>query len=189
MKILPVLGVFLLSGVLSVEAFTEKELKMLRRDTEIESVRSMRVKSKDRQRSEMVEINTFRDQDQQTGFQLYALVEVTDREKESYLIEYRANQAEVDSEFTGEEYYELIIPNGEGGKLKVTAYAIQYGITDEEGTFVLLAEEYDDVDTIAELKERTAQVYPIETTMKHYHMYGNGNEEESIRSTLRNIYK
>ncbi|OUX37371.1 MAG: hypothetical protein CBE26_03490 [Kiritimatiellaceae bacterium TMED266] len=187
MKILPVLGVFLLSGVLSVEAFTEKELKMLQRDTKIEGVRSNSIKNKNRERSEILEINTSRDEDQQTGFQIYTLVEVTDKEKESYLIEYRANQAELDSEFTGEEYYELIIPNGEVGRLKVTAYAIQYGITDDEGSFTMLAEEFDDVESVDELKERTSTRFPEKVTMKHYHIFDSGGHEESIRSTLRNI--
>ena len=72
MKILPVLGVFLLSGVLSVEAFTEKELKMLQRDTKIEGVRSNSIKNKNRERSEILEINTSRDEDQQTGFQIWS---------------------------------------------------------------------------------------------------------------------
>jgi len=175
--------VFMASG-----GMDEKELKKLKKDTEIGSVRVSSVKNKDRERSELVEINTYRDEDQQSGFQVYALVEVTDKEKESYLIEYRANQAELDSEFTGEEYYELIIPNEYLGKLKVTAYAIIYGFLDD-GVFIPLAEEFDDVESVQELKIRTSRAYPLKASMKHYHIFDNGNDEESVKSTVRNLIK
>ena len=173
---------------ISIGELTEKEIRTYRKDTEIGDVRISDFKNEDRKRSEVLEINTYRNEDHQTNFQIHILAEVTDKNKDSYLVEYRANQSEVDSEFTGEEYYELYIPNGYLGKLKVTAFAVIYGVL-LEGEFTSLAEEYDDVESVQELKIRTDRKFPLSVSLKHYHIYDNGNDEESIKSTLRNLIK
>ena len=88
---------------ISIGELTEKEIRTYRKDTEIGDVRISDFKNEDRKRSEVIEINTYRNEDHQTDFQIYIIAEVTDKNKDSYLVEYRANQSEVDSEFTGEE--------------------------------------------------------------------------------------
>jgi hypothetical protein len=80
------------------------------------------------------------------------------------------------------------LPHGDLGRLKISAYAIQYGVLDED-TFILLAEDFDDVESIAALKERSPNLFPNEATLKHYHIYDNGSHEESIPSKIRNLIK
>ena len=111
----------------------------------------------------------YRNEEHQTNFQIYIAVEITDENKKRYCTEFRGNQSDLDSAFTGEEYYTLIVPHGDLGRLKITAYAIQYGILDD-GNFILLAEDFDDVESITELKERSTNLFfQIEVSLKHYH--------------------
>jgi hypothetical protein len=181
-------SIFLLSTNVAIATFTEKEIEYYQKNTEISSVRMNTIKNDDRERFEQVEINTFRYEEHQSDFQIYMAVEITDKEKNRYFVEFRGNQGDLDSAFTGEEYYTLLLPHGDLGRLKVTAYVIQYGVLDKE-TFILLAEDFDDVESISELKERSPNLFPNEATLKHYHIYDNGSHEESIPFKVRNLIK
>lgn len=181
----------LLAGCFSAAGeMDEKELKALKKETEIGGVRSNTIKNKKREKIETLEIETYRNEDFQTGFRIYAVVEVQDKEKNSYLVEFAGNQREVDSDFLGEEYWTLEMPWGDFEKLKVTAYAIHYGIMDDdEETFILLAEDYDDVDSMEELKARTTTPFPGKTEMSYYYMYDDETEgaDESIPQDVKKL--
>lgn len=183
-----ILSSFLFTAYFAIATLSEKEIKFYKKNTEISSVRVNTIKNDKRERSESIEVNTFRYEEHQTDFQIYIAVEITDEEKKRYCTEFRGNQSDLDSAFTGEEYYTLIVPHGDLGRLKITAYAIQYGILDD-GNFILLAEDFDDVESITELKERSTNLFPNEVSLKHYHLFDNGSHEESIPSKIRNLIK
>ncbi|MBI9020908.1 MAG: hypothetical protein JEZ10_06620 [Verrucomicrobia bacterium] len=166
-------GVFGFAG-----EYSEKDLKRLSRSVEIAGVRTDTVKNDDREKSELIEVNTFQDQDEKAGFQIRMVVELTDKQKKTYLVEVAGNQKEGrDSEYTGEDYWELRIPYGDLESVKISGYAIQYGIMDD-GTFVLLAEEFDDVDSIEELKARTSFPFPGRVRLSYSYMYDDAREGE-----------
>lgn len=170
-------------------AFDEKELKMLKKESSIDNVRDDTIKNKDREKIETVEVTCVRNEDYQENFRIYIYVEIQDRAKNTYLVEFAANQREVDSDFLGEEYWLLEMPHGELENPKVSAYAIQYGIVDEDGTFVLLSEEYDDVDSVDELKERTTTPFPGKCHLNFCYLYDDSSEgaTESIYQDVRKL--
>ena len=186
-----ILIAFLFSCCFSVFAeFSEKELKTLKKETQIGGVRSNTIKNKKREKIETLEIETYRNEDYPTGFRIYVAVEIQDKEKNTYLVEYAGNQREVDSDFLGEEYWTLEIPWGDMERPKVSAYAIHYGIMDEdEETFILLAEDYDDVDSMEELTARTTTPFPGTCQMTYYFIYDDEAEgsSESIPQDVRKL--
>ena len=68
------------------------------------------------------------------------------------------------------------IPNGYLGKLKVTAFAVIYRSL-LEGEFTSLAEEYDDESSKSKI--RTDRKFPLSVSLKHYHIYDNGNDKKA----------
>lgn len=170
--------------------YDKKELKRLE-EAEIAGVRSDTVKNDDREKSEVLEINTFENQDYSANqgytYQMHAVVELKDKDKKTYFVDLKFKQPDgLDSEYTGEDYWDIIMPYGDLDRVKVNAYAVQYGFMDGD-TYVPTAEEYSGCKTMDELKERTTTPFPNEVKVKHYHMYDDPNEGEveSIRGTLR----
>ena len=66
---------------ISIGELTEKEIRTYRKDTEIGDVRISDFKNEDRKRSEIIEINTYRNEDHQTDFQIYIIALATDQKK------------------------------------------------------------------------------------------------------------
>lgn len=144
-----------------------------------------------REKIAVLEINTFQNEDEQTGFRIHILVELKDKEKNTYFIEYMATQTEnLDSEYTGEDYWRLRIPYGDFKKLDFEAYAVHYGVMDD-GEFLPLVENYDDVDSMDEIRERTTTPFPGKVTLRHSYMYedSENGEDESSWKSRKNLVK
>jgi hypothetical protein len=77
------------------------------------------------------------------------------------------------------------VPQGELERPKVSAYVVEYGLMDEE-TFVPLAIEMDDVDSVEELTERSPSRLEDGVKLKHAYYYRNMDRstQESILRTL-----
>ena len=92
-------------------------------------------------------------------------VEVTDKEKNTHLIEeMRKFPDDFDDKYVGEGYWELEIPYGSFDKLKISAYAVEFALKDGE-EFVPFDADYDDVKTYEELTARTTKSFPNECTL------------------------
>jgi hypothetical protein len=185
--ILPVLffvSCLMAGGELSKDA--KKRLK----DVEIAGIRIDTDKNEDRKKIEVLEINTFQNEDDDgEGFRMRVVVELKDKEKNLYIVDFTADRpSDLDSEYTGEDYWFLDMYHEELKQLKVTDYAVQYGFMDGE-EFILLADDYDDVKTLDELTERTKTPFPGKIRLKHYYMYDDIDEGEieSVVRTLREI--
>ena len=70
----------------------KESLKKLKKQVEISSVRSNTMKSENKSKFEILEINTFRDQDSYADtYEIHCFVEYEDRDKTRYLSEYKAS--------------------------------------------------------------------------------------------------
>lgn len=184
------LVVLLVAGCLT--AFGELSKDELNRleDLEIAGVRVDTDKDDNRNKIEVLEINTFQsDDDKGEGFRIRIVVELIDKEKNLYRVDYTGNRPSgLDSEYTGEDYWQLYMPHGDMERLKVTASAVQYGFMDGE-EFHVFAEDCDGTKTLDELLSRTAVPFPETVRLKHYYMYidSSRGEEESISRSVRQI--
>lgn len=169
-------------------SFDEDEYKTLE-DVEIGGTRIDDYKNRDtKKKYEVLEVNTYQPGYDEVipGFRMHVVAEITDKAKNTYLIDFTAPQPEgLDSEFTGECYWSLYIDHGDLERPKMTAFAVHYGIMDDEDgyidgedRFVVIAEDYDDVDSMEELLERSATPYEGEFYLKFYSMFEDPTEGE-----------
>ncbi len=184
---LPVL--FALSCGTAIGELTKDEIHRLE-DVEIAGIRVTRMRDDDRNKIEVVEINTFQNEDDDgDGFRMRVVVEITDKEKNRYLVDFTGDRpGGLDSEYTGEDYWTLYIPYGKFSRFAVTGYAVQYGTMNDD-QFVVFAEDYDNVETVDELLERSSTPYPETVRLKHYYMYEDEEEgeTESISRDVRPV--
>jgi hypothetical protein len=169
---------------------SKDELKKIS-EAQIASIRDGKEKSTQTDKKyQTLEVNTFQSQDEMPGFRICVAVEVTDKSKKTYLAEFTANQPEgLDSEYLGQDYWTLYLPEGDLEKPKITAYAVQYGFMDGN-TFLIIGEQYDHVKSMDELKARTATPFPGSLRLSHYYMYSDsteGGERESPRADLKAV--
>jgi len=194
--VLPVLffaSCLIASGKISKDVLNRlEELGIVGQELEIAGVSDDTIKNDDREKIEVLEINTFQNEDDDgEGFRMHVVVELKDKAKNLYIADYTANRpGDMDSEYTGEDYWTLLMPHDDLQQVKITGYAVHFGYMDDE-KFILLAEDYDDVKTLNELVERTTNSFPGKLTMKHYYMYEDIDEgvTESISRKLRKIKK
>lgn len=150
-------------------SFSKEEKKVLR-ETELGGIKTTNWKNDDREKFMVLEINSYqagRD-DAMQGHRISIAVEVTDKAKNTYLATIIADQPAPESIYTGEDRWEFRMPEGDLERPKITAYAVQYGIMDED-TYVILDEDYDDVDSMEELKERTTTPLPGNVVLRNYY--------------------
>lgn len=182
-------GLMVCIGFAACGELSKRELKRLE-DLEIAGIRESSRKNDDRTQDEILEINTFQSEDDPgEGFRIHIAVELLDKNKKTYLVEYKGNRpGGVNSEYTGEDYWLFYMPHGELERLKISAYAIRYGFMDGE-EFLVFAEKFDDVKTMEELLERTSTPYSGKARLKHYYMYDDSSqgETESISQNVRSI--
>jgi len=137
-----------------------------------------------------MEINTFQNEDDQgEGFRIRIVVELTDRLKNSYRVDFTGNHAEVpDTGYTGEDYWRVYIPYGDLQNLKISSYVIQYGFMDGE-EFIVFAEKFDHAKSMDELLARTSTPFPETIRVKNYYMYSDsqGSDLESIMRDVRQV--
>jgi hypothetical protein len=169
---------------------SKDELKKIG-EAQIAAIRNGREKSTQTDKKyQTLEVNTLQSQDEMPGFRICVAVELTDKSKKTYLAEFTANQPDgLDSEYVGQDYWKLYLPEGDLEKLKITAYAVQYGFMDEN-TFLIIDEQYDHVKSMDELKSRTTTPLPGSIRLSHYHMYADstsGGERESTPIDLKAV--
>ncbi len=186
MKAFLCIVIFFASCLISSGELTAKELKRLSKSVEIAGTRTQTWRNENREKFEILQINTFQDQDDTTGFRIRFVVELTDNKKNRYLVKLTADAPEgYDSEYQGEDYWDLRMAHGEIGRPRVTGFAVQYGIMDGE-TFVPLVEEFDDVKTVDELTQRTPTPFPNQVRLWHYYMFED-QLDGSTESTPSNV--
>ena len=182
------LSVMLVAGCLAAFGeIDEKEMKRLKRYVRVDSVNDSTFRNKDREKIAILKFNTSQDERDKEGYRVRVTVELTDKSKDSYYAQLMRNQAEVSSEYLGQDRWEFHVPHGELERPKVSAYVVEYGLMDEE-TFVPLAVEMDDVDSAEELIERCKARIDKGVKMKHGYLYrddANGTQEESLLRTLK----
>ena len=188
MKRYMLLVIFCLSCFAAVGAdFSEKELKRLRARVKIGSVDDLTIKNDDREKVEVVKVYTYQEQgdlNKHYTYRIRVAVELTDKEKNTCFARAERAQGNVCekgfqiTDYIGKDDWEMHIPHGNLERPKITAYAIQYGILNE-GEFIVLAEDYDDVDTMEELMERTTTRLQNVKTIDHYYWYEDQNNDDA----------
>ncbi len=180
------LSVMLLAGCLAVFGeISEEEMERLGRYVGIDSVRDNTFRNDDREKIEVLEFNTTQDERNTEGYRVRVTLELTDKSKNKYCAQLMRSQREVNSEYTGQDRWEFHVPHGELERPKVSAYVVEYGIMDEE-TFVPLAVEMDDVDSVEELTSRCTSRIEDGVKLKHAYYYRDlQSEKQSILRTLR----
>jgi hypothetical protein len=185
MKAYLLIVIFFANSLISTAELSKDELKRLQ-DVEIAGTRIDTWKNDDREKFEVLEVNTNQNQDDTTGFRIRLAVELTDNKKNRYLVEFTGNAPEgYDSNYEGEDYWQLRMAYGDLGRPKITGFAVQYGIMDGEA-FIPLAEEFDDVKTFDELTKRTTTPFPNQVRLWHYYMFDD-QTEGSMESTPSNV--
>lgn len=185
---IPLLLIFIFSG--SLKGFGElsdKDLKYLRKEVQIAGVRDDTRRTEDRKKIEIFQVNTFQNQDDSSVYRIRLAVELRDDRKQTYIVTFTgAPSGDYDSEYEGEDYWELYMPYGDFKDLKVIAYAVQYGVMDGD-VFVPLAEdEKDSEQMMAGLKSRSALLFPNNVVLMHYYMYEDSSDG-STESTPRKV--
>ena len=189
LKIYLLLVIFTASHITTFGQLKEDELKQFKRDFEIADVRVDTWKSdEDRAKFERLEVNTFQNEDDpvnydMTRFRMRLVVELTDKDKKTYLVQFTGNApGEYDSEYMGEDYWNLFMAHGDLERLKVSGYMIQYGIMDGD-TFIPLAEEEKGSEKMLEgVRNRTTVLFQGKIYLRHYYMYvdsGSGPTEST----------
>lgn len=165
---------------------SDQEMKAFDSEVQLGGVRTDTYRSeKDRKRFERMEINTFQSEDDivnydMTRFRMRIVVELMDRNKNTYLVQFMGNApGDRDSEYAGEDYWNLFMAHGELERLKVSAHYVQYGIMDED-QFVVLVEDKNKVDAMLErVRDRTTVLFSETVYLRHYYLY----EDRAIGTT------
>jgi len=196
MKYYILLAVFFTSHLMVAGELSEKELKRLR-EVEIGGVRVDTWKNNDREKFERLEVDTSQNMEDpieldMTRFRMRLIVELTDRQGQTYLVQFTGNAPEYyESEYQGEDHWRLHMAHGNLERFKTTAYAIQYGFMDGK-TFVPLAEVEDDSDEMLDrVRKRTTLLFPGKVYLWHSYMYDDSNGEvtESDPKDIKNLKK
>ncbi len=190
MKYYKLLLVLCVSCFVAVGAeLSEKELKKLEKSVKISSVVDETIKNEDREKVEVVRVYTYQDRGDPNKKYVYRFrmaVELTDKNKNTRFARVERAHGKVCergsqiTDYLGRDEWEMHIPHGDLERPKITAYAIQYGILNE-GEFIVLAEDYDDVDTMEELMERTTTRVEDVKTIEHRFWYTD-RDNEDVRS-------
>lgn len=165
-------------GPIASGQLSDAELRAFESEVEIAGARSTTYRrDEDRKQFERLEINTFQSEDDiddydMTRFRMRIVAELTDRNKNTYLVRFTGNApGERDSEYAGEDYWNLLMAHEDLERLKVTAHYVQYGIMNGS-EFVVLAEEKDKVDAmLARVRARTTKVFQGSVYLRHYYLY------------------
>ncbi len=169
--------------------FSEKELKKLEKSVKISSVVDETIRNEEREKVEVVKFYTYQDRGdpkKNYTYRIRVAVELTDKKKNTCFARVEKAQGKVCergsqiTDYLGRDEWEMHIPHGDLERPKITAYAIQYGVL-SDGEFLVLAEDYDDVDSLEELVERTTTRLEEVKTLAHRFWYTDhdGNDERS----------
>jgi hypothetical protein len=178
--------------------FDEDVYKTLKR-VKISGVKTDTWKNDARERYEVLEIQTYQSGFEEVvpGYRIHIVAEIIDKAKNTYLVEWTAQQPDgQDSEYIGEDFWQLYMKHGDLVQPKLNGYAVHYGIMDDQDgyidgsdRYVVLAAEYDDVDSMEQLLARTTNTFSGEVFLKHYYLYDDDDEgeTESVPDRPRNV--
>lgn len=186
----------LFSGMfLSFGELTKDELDRFDSRLRINGIRTERWKSEDRKEYELLQVNTLQDQEdplnyEMSRFRIRLAVELIDRDKNTYLVRFTGNAPEdYNSDYNGEDYWNLYMAHGDLGRLKITGYVVQYGIMDGE-TFVALASDEDHADKVIErVRLGTTALFQGKVYLRHYYIYHDSSrgDTESVPFNIRAV--
>jgi len=179
MKYTILLMIFCLSCFMAVgEALTEDQIEKLERSVKISSVNDETIKGDDKVKIEVLKISTYQNEDDKYNFRMRIVVELEDRGKNTYFAKLERAQGDMGGDdYTGEDNWKFQVSHGDLERPKISAYAIQYGIF-QDGKFIVLAEDYDDVDTAEELTERTTTGLDQKPVILHQYSYRESGDDE-----------
>jgi len=185
MKIYLLLVVFFASHLLAFGELTKDELDRFESNVKIAEVRTDSWKSDDREKYEVLEVSTFQSQDDpqqydMSRFQIRLVVELTDNQKNTYLVKFTGNAPEdYNSDYKGEDYWRLYMAHGDLGRFKITGYAIQYGFMDDENFVPLAAEEDDSEKMLERARAQTTCLFSEKLHLWHYYIYDDSSEGDT----------
>ncbi len=161
------------------------------RDVEIAGITEDTYRKEDGEKSEELEINTFQNEDDDgKGFRMRIIVELEGQDKKRYIAGFTANRPDdLNSEYTGEDYWIFRMPHGDLGRLSIEGYLVQYGFMDGD-TFVVFAEDENHSEEVLEgVRNRTTLPFPGKVRLKHYYMFVDDEEGEmeSMPKTLQAV--
>ncbi len=166
------------------EEIPKKELKKLKRSVKILSVSDRKTENQEDEKIFLLKFDTNQDEDndEQFKYRFRVTVEITDKAKNTYFAQVQASQRALHEDYLGEDTWEFHIPIGNMERPKLSACVIQYGIL-HEGKFIPLNEDFDDVDTVEELTERSPNRLDGNMKLfKHTYLYDeDGTEEENVK--------
>jgi len=189
------LAVFFASHLLAFGELTKDELKQFKRSLEIGGVRDSTWKDDDRNKYEVLEVYTLQNQDDpsqydMSRFRIRLIVEVTDSEKKTYLVKFTGKAPEdYEANYRGEDYWDLHIPHGDLGRLKISGYSIEYGLMDGE-TFVPLAQEEDDSEEMLEReKQGESELFEGKVFLWHYCIFEDSSrgDQQSTKVKIKRV--
>jgi hypothetical protein len=172
MKYTLLLGAILSIGLMAMGELSKSDLRDFGRLVSIDGViESTNKKNRDKV-YEVLRIDYSSEEDGLDDILFRVAVELTDKKtKETYLAQKtrgHGNFSNHKGDYIGEGYWEFIIPCG-SRRLKITGYAVEYGVMDGE-TFVPLDADYDDVKSFDELTTRTTTVFPGKVKLSSTYM-------------------
>lgn len=175
----------------AVAELSEDDAEHFDRYLQIYKVKDFTWRNDDRDKFEVVQVSTLQSPEDpklydMSLFRMRMVVELTDDQKNTYLVKFTARAREdFDSEYAGEDYWELYIPYGDLGRLKISGYIVQYGLMDGD-TFVVLADDEDDSEKILErVRAQTTLLFPGKVFLSHYYMYENAYDAKTESSRVK----
>lgn len=178
-----------------VAELSEDDMEHFDRYLQIYKVKDFTWRNENRDKFEVVQVSTLQSPEDpklydMSRFRMRLAVEVTDDQKKTHLIKFNARAREdFESMYTGEDFWELYIPYGDLGRLKISGYVVQYGLMDGD-TFVVLAEDEDDSEKMLErVRAQTTELFAGKVFLSHYYMYENSYDAktESSRVKLKSV--
>ncbi|MBC8206287.1 MAG: hypothetical protein H8E68_03955 [Kiritimatiellaeota bacterium] len=161
----------------------------------IYKVKDFNWRNDNRDKFEVVQVSTLQSPEDpklydMSRFRMRLVVEVTDDQKKTYLVKYTAKARDnYESQYTGEDYWELYIAYGDFNRIKISGYSVEYGIMDGD-TFIPLAQEEDDAEEILAREESgDSEAFPGEVFLSHYYTYEDSYDQktESLRVKLKSV--
>ncbi len=155
-----IIPLILLAGISILAAEIPLHLEEKREGLEgrikIGTVNDTTIKNDNDEKVTVLKFHTYQDERDKLNYRMRVTIELTDKrgKGDCYFAQLSCKQRTPPLEYTGETDWEFQLPHGDLEKVKLTAWAVQYGFL-EGRIFVPVAEKFDDVDRAEEITERT----------------------------------
>lgn len=139
-------------GATLPDHLAEKKEEMERR-IKLGGINDSTFKNDDDEKLEVVKFHTYQDERDDLMYRMRVTIELIDKNDQTCFGQLMVPPRPYPTGYTGESDWEFQIPHGDMKRPKINAYAIQYGFI-EDGTFVPVAEDFDDVESPEEIVNR-----------------------------------